>query len=272
LKDQLEQGAIGLKLWAGHTGEIFPEPKETLYDYLGPLNRSDMDEIYEYCEANAIPIIWHMKLYWNYIYNEISDVLQRFPNLIVNIPHFGVLGSDFTRLEQLMDEYPGVYTDISFGGFAYWSMQKMSNNSGVYKSFVENYNDRVMFGTDIVMTRNERKTTQWLVNHTMAYRHMLEKDEFYVNIPNITGEGFDLKGDLNGLGLADEILNKIYFETPLRFLKGEPGVEKTNGSRAGVRNENDLILIHDEYFDSGFFAYSVMGVAVVVVYNNKLQI
>ena len=222
LKKELKDGAIGLKLFSGHTGEIFPKPKTTIYDYLGPLDREDMFDVYEYCEENQVPVIWHIKLKWDYLYNETRNVMARFPNLIVDIPHFGVLGSDLSRLGYLMDNYTGIYTDISFGGFAYWSMQLASNNIERYRAFVNRYHERVMFGTDMVVTNNVRKTVSWISNLTMGYRDMLEKSEFHVNVPNITGEGFDFDMDLNGFGLSQDILDKIYFDNAHRFLKGEP--------------------------------------------------
>jgi predicted TIM-barrel fold metal-dependent hydrolase len=229
-KDYMARGAIGLKLFSGHTGEIFPAPKETLYDYLGPLNRSEMYGVYEYCEKNRIPIIWHIKLQWDYLFNETRAVLKDFPNLIVNIPHFGVLGSNLTRLAQLMDTYPGVYTDISFGGFAYWSMKLASNHVEHYSEFVIKYQDRVMFGTDMVVTNNVRKTVPWIVNLTMAYRDMLEKNEFHVNVSNITGEGFPFDMTLNGFNLSQNILDKIYFDNPIRFLRGKTQDEDSGNS------------------------------------------
>jgi predicted TIM-barrel fold metal-dependent hydrolase len=230
-KDLIDRNALGLKLYSGHTGEIFPAPKETLYDYIGPLNRPDMYGVYEYCESNKIPIIWHMKLKWDYLFDEIKEVMNDFPLLIINIPHFGVLGSNLTRLGQLMDTFPGVYTDISFGGFAYWSMQLASNNSEHYSEFITKYHDRVMFGTDMVVTNNVRKTVPWIVNLTLGYRDMLEKDQFYINVPNITGEGFNFDMTLNGFNLSQDILDEIYFENPIRFLSGEPAGKPSSGSR-----------------------------------------
>jgi predicted TIM-barrel fold metal-dependent hydrolase len=232
LKEQVYGGAVGLKLYSGHTGEIFPEPKTTLYDYLGPLDRIDMDGVYDYCERNQVPIIWHIKLKWDYLFNETKNVLNKFPNLIVNIPHFGVLGSNLSRLGELMDKYPGVYTDVSFGGFAYWSMQITSNHIDQYRNFVNKYHQRVMFGTDMVVTNNVRKTVSWIANLTMGYRHMLEKDKFHIDVPNITGEGFDFDMDLNGFGLSQSILDEIYFENALRFLKGEPAPNDLNHSES----------------------------------------
>lgn len=239
LKNELKAGAVGLKLYSGHTGEIFPEPKETLYDYLGPLNRSDMYGVYEYCEKNHVPIIWHIKLQWDYLFDELNEVLEDFPNIIVNIPHFGVLGSNLTRLGQLMDTYPGVYTDVSFGGFAFWSMQLASNNVEQYSEFVNKYQDRVMFGTDMVVTNNVRKTVPWIVNLTMGYRDMLEKNEFHINVSNITGEGFAFDMTLNGFGLSQDVLDKIYFDNPIKFLRGKTQ-DKDSGNSIFNSMANDF--------------------------------
>jgi predicted TIM-barrel fold metal-dependent hydrolase len=245
LKNELKAGAVGLKLYSGHTGEIFPKPKETLYDYLGPLNRTDMYEIYEYCEKNSVPIIWHIKIQWDYLFDELTVVLEEFPKLVINIPHFGVLGSNLSRLEQLMDQYPGIYTDISFGGFAYWGIPRVSDNFEVFQDFAEKYSDRILFGTDMVMTNNIRKTVPWIVNLTMGYRHMLELDEYHVNVPNITGEGFDFNDTFHGLGLNSEILDKIYFENPIRFLNGKAATDK--GRSGNVEHTNFEYFTQNNY-------------------------
>ena len=41
---------------------------------------------------NGVPIIWHIKIKIEKLYNETRAVLDDFPNLIVDIPHFGVVG------------------------------------------------------------------------------------------------------------------------------------------------------------------------------------
>jgi len=228
IKDQLEKGAIGFNSFSGHTAELFTPPYIKINDYLGPLNRSDMYPIYEYLERNRIPFNWHVKLKNDTLYLQVKEILKDFPNLIVDFPHFGVLGTDVMRLGELMDNYTGIYTDISFGGYAKWGLPRVSNNIELFQKFVNKYHDRIMFGTDIVITNNIRKTVPWLVNHTMAYRHMLEKEQYYVNIPNITGDGSHLNETLNGLGLSEKILNEIYFENPIRFLNGEPANSKKN--------------------------------------------
>jgi hypothetical protein len=78
-----------------------------------------------------------------------------------------------------------------------------------------------MFGTDMVVTNNVRKTVPWIVNLTMGYRDMLEKNEFHINVSNITGEGFAFDMTLNGFGLSQDVLDKIYFDNPIRFLRGK---------------------------------------------------
>lgn len=221
IKDQLNRGAIGFNSFSGHTAELFPPPKTKINDYLGPLNKSDIYPIYEYLERYRIPFNWHVKLKNDTLYSQVKEILKKFPNLIVDFPHFGVVGTELWRLSQIMDNYSGIYTDISFGGYAKWGLSRVSDNVEQFNEFVKKYHDRVMFGTDIVITNNIRKTVFWLVNHTMAYLNMLEKKQYDVYIPNITGEGFDLNETLNGLGLSEEILNEIYFNNPIRFLNGE---------------------------------------------------
>ena len=245
IKDQLDQGAIGFNSFSGHTAELFPPPKTKINDYLGPLDRSDMYPIYDYLEQNRISFNWHVKLKNDTLYTQVKEILSNYPNLIVDFPHFGVLGTDVIRLGELMDNYSGIYTDIAFGGYAKWGMPRVSDNIELFREFAKKYHDRVMFGTDIVITNNIRKTVSWLVNHTMAYRNMLEKDQYYVNIPNITGEGFDLNETLNGFGLSEEILNEIYFENPIRFLSGEPAnIKIVSKQNSTFSRSNDYTIIY----------------------------
>ena len=262
ITDNLDRGAIGFNSFSGHTAELFPPPKTKINDYLGPLTRSEMYPIYKYFERHQIPFNWHVKLQNDTLYAQAMEILNEFPNLIVDFPHFGVLGTDVMRLGHMMDNYSGIYTDISFGGYAKWGMPRVSDNIELFREFVTKYQNRIMFGTDIVITNNIRKTVPWLVNHTLAYRNMLEEDEYYVNIPNITGEGFDLNETLNGLGLSKEILNEIYYENPVRFLSGKPAINNNTRSGRGFGS-------HDQMYISNLKMNILIGNQLILVTKKK---
>jgi predicted TIM-barrel fold metal-dependent hydrolase len=170
LKDYVKRGAIGLKLFTGHYASF--------HDYLGPLNVSDMDPVYEYCQRERVPIIWHVHLGIDEIRAEFEDVLSRYPNLIINIPHFGLSSIKISRLEFFLETYPNLYTDVSFGYWAKAGLWRISNHSAFYGEKITKFQDRFTFGTDMVCTIHPRKTVEWIANLTQGYRDILEKEYF----------------------------------------------------------------------------------------------
>lgn len=248
LKDYISRGAIGLKLFTGHYASF--------HDYLGPLNHSTMDPVYEFCERERIPIIWHVHLGIEDIKAEFEDVLARYPKLIINIPHFGLSSIIFSRLAYFLDTYPNLYTDVSFGYWAEAGLWRLSNHSAFYAEKLTTYQDRFTFGTDMVCTEHHRKDVEWIANLTQGYRDILEKEYF-----NLTVEG-DIEGDYNddkpgefsGMNLSKKVLNKIYYDNMIKFLNGryyyEDLGEVINNSKfeyeKNSKSRGGAVIIEDE--------------------------
>ena len=204
LKECIDGGAKGLKLYSGHYASF--------YKYIGPLNRTEMGKVYKYCEENNIPILFHINPGKGNLMVEFEDLLIKYPNLIVNCPHFCLSSVKLSRLEYIFDNYPNVYTDVSFGFFAKDGFERLSKNVTKYANFIKKYGDRFMFGTDMVVTSNKRKSTEWTYNLTMCYRNMLEKERYICSVGN------EINGEFNGLRLDEETLRIIYNDVPKKFL------------------------------------------------------
>jgi predicted TIM-barrel fold metal-dependent hydrolase len=215
LKSYIERGAVGLKLYTGHYASF--------HDVLGPLNHSTMFPVYEYLEENSIPIIWHVHLGIEDIYNEFVDVLARYPNLIITIPHFGLSSIKISRLEYFLDTYPNLYTDISFGYWAKAGLWRISNYSAFYGEKLIKYQDRFQFGTDMVCTKHPRKTVEWIANLTQGYRDIVEKKYFNLTVKeDIEGDfNGDAPGQFNGMKLPQDVIDKIYYDNVVKFLCGK---------------------------------------------------
>lgn len=199
LKKYMQEGATGLKLYTGHTSF-----------YTIPLDDRSMNEIYEYCEKNNIPIMWHVNPY--YYQAEFENVLKNYPGLKVVCPHFCLSSINEERFRYLMDSYPNLYTDISFGydPYAVDGFKRISKNPEKYMAIFSDYQDRFLFGTDNVITNHPRKNEEWIADFLGCYRNMLETEEYSC---------FMVNGTLTGLNLDDEILEKVYSENPRRFLE-----------------------------------------------------
>ena len=197
------KGSMGLKLYSGHS----------VLFYESPLNLTDMYGVYSYMEENDIPILFHVNPGKFDMQEEFEVVLNDFPDLRVICPHFCLSSIKTERMEYLMDKYPNLYTDISFGFYVEDGLKRISRNTSKYKALIEKYQDRTFFGTDMVVTSAKYKTVDWIYNLTMCYRNMLENEKYHCRV----GDMLDL--ELNGLNLDDSVIYNIYYDSPRKFLK-----------------------------------------------------
>jgi predicted TIM-barrel fold metal-dependent hydrolase len=243
LKDCINRGGKGIKLYNGHS---------YYYDIFQiPLDSPGMMPIYAYAEENSIPVLYHVNIA-NYG-DELENVLKKYPDLIVSVPHFMVSSTNLEKVARLFDLYPNLYTDVSFGSPQFFASGfiRISDNTKKYIEFINKYSDRILFGTDMVITETEYKDETFMEDTLMCYRNMLEKKNFtcapvndyykgesekntemYENCEPKDGAYCATKKEkmesftrwyeetkkLNGLHLDSGLLQKIYKENALRFL------------------------------------------------------
>jgi predicted TIM-barrel fold metal-dependent hydrolase len=216
LKKYIEDGAAGVKLYNGHG---------SFYDlfFKMPLNDPVMMEVYEYCEKESIPILHHVNT--GRFLEEMENICQEFPDLVQIIPHFMLSSGNLNRLTRLMENYPQLYTDISFGhpDFLVAGFGRISNNYLAFRDFMDKYQDRITYGTDLVVTTYKAKTRAYIDDVHLAYMDLLEKDEFTLpdRIYNMMSSDARKKVDedrtYRGLKLDDEILRKIYHDNAMEL-------------------------------------------------------
>jgi predicted TIM-barrel fold metal-dependent hydrolase len=208
-QDYIERGAKGLRLFSGQHAWF--------YRFIGPVNRTEQYPILEYCEQNNIPVMWNMNPGKETLQEEFEQMLKKYPNLKVICPHFCLSSINDTRFQDMMDNYPNLYTDISFGHFFEDGLKRISRNTTKFTYLFNKYQDRIMFGIDLVITSKTGTDSEWIYNITMCYRDMLEKEKYDCRVK--VGSVFNTaEQNLNGLALNKTILNKIYSENPKRFL------------------------------------------------------
>ena len=100
--------------------------------------------IIENASAQDMPILIHVDLrkYGSFI----AEMIGTYPKTNFNIPHFG-----FSRrtISSLLDQYPNCYTDMSS------LVSFMEKDPASYKSFIQHYQDRILFGSDAVIGQPE---------------------------------------------------------------------------------------------------------------------
>jgi len=204
-----EEGAMGLKLYTGH-GNFYEKP----------LDDPGMLPVYQYRAETKYPICWHVNIV-KYA-AEFERVMQQFPDLIVIVPHFGVTffrprEEPWRIFQRLMDTYPNLYTDTSFGTRTILvdGLEAVSRDPEPFREFLKKYADRTLFGTDMVVTGNKEKTEPWIVDVLRACRELLEKDAYRYAL-GAKGAAYASRNSRNeagvfrGLSLDDDTLRKIY--------------------------------------------------------------
>jgi hypothetical protein len=97
-------------------------------------------QIFAFAEANDLPVLYHMDA--SRYGNVMRAILDDFPLLRINFPHFGIGRKAF---RQILDRYPNVYTDIAY------MLPHIQGNPASYADFISHYPDRVCFGTDALI-------------------------------------------------------------------------------------------------------------------------
>ncbi|HEX9971170.1 MAG TPA: amidohydrolase family protein [bacterium] len=125
--------------------------------------------------------------------------LQRHPKTIFIACHFMNLCYDLNRLGDLLDKYPNLYADIS---------ARYAETAPIPRfvaRFYEKYQDRLVYGTDMGYDKEMYRITFRILES--LDEHFYETDQF----------GYHWA--LNGFGLSDKILKKIYCSNAFKILK-----------------------------------------------------
>lgn len=245
VRECVKRGARGLKLYNGHSYyyEIFQMP----------LDDPVMMEIYDFAEETGLPLLFHVNL--SKYEAELRRVLDAHPDLVVSVPHFMVSSRDLERVAKMLDDYPNLYTDVSFGSpeFMAAGFRRISNDPGRFSDFIQRYADRVLFGADMVLTETGHKDQNFMETVLRCYRNLLEAktfqcqpvQDYYSGVRDDQKQIYEncrpKEGDycqslkhtldvyeerveqteiLSGLNLSPSVLKKIYQSNPEQYLEG----------------------------------------------------
>ena len=205
IQDYVRRGAHGLKLYLGHGAATGKEPFHMM-----PLGDSRMKPIYQWAQETQLPLQFHIN-FTKYL-KEFEQMMEEFPYLRVCVPHFGLYKNNRRRLRklgELLDRYPNMYSDISFGWYEFQiqGFQKFDKYPRRYRSFMKKYAHRFMYSADMVV--EPTKDEAYIMDTLRSYMQMLEMKRYR----------FFLKPErpFRGLKLPEETLRTIYWETPKRF-------------------------------------------------------
>ncbi len=113
--------------------------------------------------------------------------------------HFANCDYDLTRLGEAFDRNPNLYADIS---------ARYAETAPIPRfaaQFYAKYADRLVYGTDMGFDKKMYRIT---------FRVLESQDEHFYEI-----DQFGYHWPLNGLGLSDEILERVYHDNAAKLLK-----------------------------------------------------
>ena len=139
-----------------------------------------------------------------------DHVLERYPDLRVVGAHLASLEYDVDEVADRLQKYPNFAVDISarLGDLA------LQDSSKVRDFFVA-YQDRILFGTDVVM--REKPSLLAEAERAASIRDLRHTYEVHFAYLETTGP-LTIRGiETHGLSLPQPILDKVYRENALRW-------------------------------------------------------
>lgn len=204
----LKKGGKGLKLINGH-----PD----FYD--APLNSPIMKQLFEVAAEYDVPVLIHITMYrLPQAGEEFKDILDEFPTVTVQIAHYCSAIYDGVHLEicaAILDRYPNVYIDTTMGGGIERYFKYMREDIKPIKDFIIKYQDRITYGTDMILSRKGLSSTrEWLRGRMSCDLSALKESQ--VICPVIASAVSD---PVPGFSLPADVLQKILVENPKKILK-----------------------------------------------------
>lgn len=200
VEDCVADGATGVKLYNGYS-----------YAHQTPIDDAKLNDFYTLLAEKGLLLM--LPVNTSEYETELRNMLTLNPDLTVICPHFCLSSKDLTRLSALMTEFPNLYTDTSFGhiDFAKEGFQTLSDNRDDYVEFFESFQDRILFGTDAVVTSYEEKTVEWLNALYGDYIAMLtQSDVVLATDPSLS---------IQGLDLSYAIQKKVFYQNWMELTK-----------------------------------------------------
>jgi predicted TIM-barrel fold metal-dependent hydrolase len=161
---------------------------------------------------------------WQELYNQFERRVARHPKTIFIGVHFGNDPEDPANVGRMLDKYPNLYIDTAA------RVPEIGRQDATkMRQFFEKYQDRILFGTDVgvgptqddMMYGSNGALPPTLDDERRyfesTWRYFETEDKQFESPTPIQGPW-----KIDGIGLSEPVLRKLYFENAARLLKWKP--------------------------------------------------
>jgi len=200
VEQYIQEGAKGLKLIGGHPN---------FYD--DPLNSENMYKVYRVVAKHNIPILLHGSLInVPELQDQLDQVYSDFPEITFIHAHYAstiMRGINLELCAEFLDKHPNLYIDLSMGGGIKRYHGYFKQDLAKVKDFILAYQDRLLFGSDIILSSGASKDFDWIYQRMRCDIDLHEQAEY-------TCEFGEKDWVHQGFNLDKEVLRKLYYDNP----------------------------------------------------------
>jgi predicted TIM-barrel fold metal-dependent hydrolase len=131
-----------------------------------------------------------------------DNLIRRHRDVIFLLPHVANFPENLASVGRLLDENPNVYLDFSA------RIDELGRQPYTAREFLIRYQDRVYFGTDMPAS---------VEMYRCHFRFLETRDEYFIP-PDYDGTFGRHRWKIHGLGLPDDVLEKIYYRNALKII------------------------------------------------------
>ena len=128
-----------------------------------------------------------------------ENLLLENPNTTFILPHGGSYPENLGFVSHCLDQFPNLYIDIAE------RISELGRQPYTCRKFFHRYQDRILFGTDAYPSQMQRRYPPY-------FRFLETWDEYF------DYSSYNTRWKIYGIGLEDEILEKIYYKNAERVL------------------------------------------------------
>ena len=159
---------------------------------------------------------------WEELIRQRNHLLQKHPKTIFIAAHFGSLTSELDELAKLLDLHENLFVECGARLRFFYRYHPQA-----IRDFFVQYQDRILFGTDVVLPadekilRDEAQRQTWALRVTRAYSNYLEyfETDRWVKVPGGYQEQW-LR--LKAIQLPPAVLEKFYHGNVERLIRQTP--------------------------------------------------